>query len=227
MRFLYRPSAREELLVRGRYEFVDAAGSTWASEQWERYRNDGSPVQTWRSEWRGQWAGQPFVLLAHSVVSPDGLERLKLQWEGAARVQPLTVTTMADSVLVNDSGTINEVALPPGYGLFAPLPSLARFALPFDLASEGRELAMLFFVRWRQRDARLTSRPAKFGYAPLGLREMTVQGKSLRARGWRLDAPGLPMQEGWFDRNESCLLWAVADGERAWEARLVEWMSFG
>ncbi len=228
MRYLYRPSGVEELVVRGRYEFVSAAGAVWGSEGWERYRNEGSPVQTWRSEWSGEQAGQRFALLSHTVVSPDGLERLKLRLLLPGRpAQQLTVTPMPDSVLVNDGETMEELALPPGYGLFAPPPSLARFAFPFDLASEQREVGMVYGMRLRLRAGTVRGRAVKFGYTPLGLQGFEVQGNPLRGRGWRMEVPGLPVQEGWFDRNGNCLLWRVEEGEQGWEARLVEWMTFG
>ncbi|MDQ4078409.1 MAG: hypothetical protein M3220_19460 [Chloroflexota bacterium] len=228
MRYLYRPSEVETLMVRGRYDFVNGDGEVWASEVWERYQNDGSPVQTWRSEWTGEREGQRFALVSHSVVSPEGLERVKLRLILPDYPQQnLSVTTMPDSVLVNDDGDYDERALPAGYGIFAPQPSLARFAFPFDLASEERELGIVFFVRLRLQGGRLHGRPTKFDYTPLGLRDFEVRAKSVRGKGWRMEVPGLPRQEGWFDRNGTCLHWVVDDGKRSWEAQLADWLTFG
>ncbi|MGH2541931.1 MAG: hypothetical protein ACRDIB_03990, partial [Ardenticatenaceae bacterium] len=116
MHYLYLPSAAEELIVRGRYDFVGAGETVWATEVWERYRNAGSPVQSWRSEWSGERGGRPFRVLAHSVISPEGMERLKVQVSVPPPAQMVTITMMADSVMVNENGVMSEVALPPGYG---------------------------------------------------------------------------------------------------------------
>lgn len=228
MRYLYRPSQQEELSVRGRYDFVDAAERVWATETWERYRNSGSPVEAWRSEWQGSHAGQAFALLSHAVVSPEGVERLKLRL--TLPDQPhhtLTLTLMPDSILVNDNGAHQEVALPPGYGLVTPLPSLARVAFPFDLASEQRELAMTYLVRVQPGALQPLLRATKFGYTPLGLRDFAIRDETLRAKGWRMEVPGLPPQSGWFDRHGTCLLWSVEGGATPTTARLVTWQRFG
>jgi hypothetical protein len=199
-----------------------------ATERWERYRNDGTPVQTWRSEWRGEWQGQTMAMLSHSVVSPDGLERLKLRLlpEGE-QGRHLTLTTMPDSVLLNLDGELSEVALPPGYGLFVPLPSLARFAFPFDLASDERELGMVLFARIRGHGGELHLRPAKFAYLPLGFETFMVKGQEIRAKGWSMDVPGIPLQRAWFDRNGTCLAWQVGDTSHPLTAHLTDWMTFG
>ncbi|MBA3533406.1 MAG: hypothetical protein H0T73_15915 [Ardenticatenales bacterium] len=224
MHYLYRPSPAEELLVRGRYEVVDALGAHWATEAWECYRNGGSPVQSWRSEWQEE-AGTR--LLTHTVISPEAVERLKMRLlTPGLPSHTITVTPMDDAVMVNNEGEISEIELPEGYGLFAPLPSLARLAFPFDLASEQREIGMVLLLRL-YRTERLYLRPVKFGYTALGLREFTVRSATLLGKGWRMEVPGLLSQEGWFDRNGTCLLWRVEEGSSAWEARLVEWIRFG
>ena len=227
MRYLYRPTEPEEVIVRGRYEFVTANGVGWATEEWERYRNEGTPVQTWRSEWGGERDGQRFRVLAHSVVTPEGMERLKLRLNvrGGSQ-QNLTLTFMPDSIFVHDNDEFKDVALPP-YGLVAPQPSLARFAFPFDLASRQRELAMTFLVRLPPDMSHLQYRATKFAYTPLGLQDFTIKRQTIRTKGWRMEVPGLPAQEGWFDRNGTCLRWHVEAGKASWEARLVDWMRFG
>lgn len=222
MHYLYRPTQVEELIVRGRYDFYEQDGSIWGTEHWERYRNSGSPIQTWRSEWHDQRQG--ITLLTHSVVSPDGIERLKLRVKPQGQAQQnLTLTPMFDSILIHDDKQINDLALPPYYGVVTELPSLARFAFPFHLASQQRELAMTFLLRLQSRMGRLDYRLTKFAYQSLGLQELTVKGQILRCKGWRMEVPGLPPQEGWFDRNGTCLLWRVPNG---WVARLTEWLTF-
>ena len=49
MRYLYTPLASEELSVRGRYEMRASDGKLVAQEEWGRYRNPGSDVETMRS----------------------------------------------------------------------------------------------------------------------------------------------------------------------------------
>lgn len=228
MRYLYRPSQQEEVSVRGRYDFVDASGALWATETWERYRTSASPVEAWRSEWQGSHAGQPVAMLTHAVISPDGMERLKLRLTLPNQpTHTLTLTLMPDNILVNDNGTHQEVALPPGYGLVTPFPSLARFAFPFELASEQRELAMTYLVRVQPGAAHRILRATKFGYTPLGLRDLTVRDETLRAKGWRMEVPGLPAQTAWFDRHGTCLLWEVEGGATPATARLAVWQRFG
>lgn len=229
MHYLYRPTQVEELIVRGRYDFYiynkdGQDGSIWGTEEWERYRNSGSPVQTWRSEWHDQRQGM--TLLTHSVVSPDGIERLKLRLKSQQQQQNLTLTPMFDSIMIHDDKQIDDLALPPYYGIVTELPSLVRFAFPFDLASEQRELAMTFLLRLEARRGRLAYRLTKFGYKPLGLQELSVKGQILRCKGWRMEVPGLPTQEGWFDRHGTCLLWRVHQGASSYEARLTEWLTF-
>ena len=218
MRYLYQPTAVEELAVRGRYAWLGAGDAVVAEERWERYRQTGTTVEVWRAEWTTAGA----ALLSHAVVSEEGVERLKLRWRrDGTPSRTLTLTMEAESVLVGDEGALREEALPWGYGLVAPLLSLARAALPFDLASERREVAMTYLVRPRNDGFR--ARPAKFDYLPLGLRDLTLKGETLRARGWRMEAPGLPPRELWFDRNGTCLA-AGSPGEP--EGRLVEWTRF-
>lgn len=225
MRYLNLPTSGEELAIRGRHEFVNEEGDAWGTEDWEWHQVTGSPTLTWRSEWRGEWSGQAFALLGHAVVSPEGVERLKMRLERQGHPSQLvTLTTMGDSVLLHDDAEVQEIDLPAGFALFALQPSLARFALPFDLASEQRELAMTLYLRPSPPIRRLSARAVKFGYTPLGLREFTVKEQALRGKGWRLEVPGQPAQEAWFERNGTCLLWKV---EGSWEARLVEWQTFG
>lgn len=225
MRYLNRPSPAEELTVRGRYDCVDGAGAVWGMEAWEWFRYSGSEGQAWRSEWKGEWAGQSFTLLGQAVFSPEGLERLKMRLERAGQPsQAVTLTTMPDSILAHYDEVVEEVELPAGYAVFAPQPSLARLAFPFDLASEQRELAMTYYLRPSPPARPLGARPVKFGYTPLGLQAFTVKGQEVRAKGWRMVVPGLAAQEAWFERNGTCLLWRV---EGSWEARLVEWQTFG
>jgi hypothetical protein len=221
MRYLNRPSPAEELSVRGRYECADEAGVVWGAEDWEWFRFGGSQEQVWRSEWQGEWAGQRFTLLGQAVVSPEGLERLKMRLERAGQpAQAVTLTTMPDSILAHYDEAVEEVELPVGYAVFA----LARLAFPFDLASEQRELAMTYYLRPSPPARPLSARPVKFEYTPLGLQVFTVKGQEVRAKGWRMVVPGLPTQEAWFERNGTCLLWRV---EGSWQARLVEWQTFG
>jgi len=230
MHYLYVPTASEELIVRGRYELVAQNGVVQATEKWERYRNEGSPIQTWRSELKGEQDGQPFKLLAHSVVSPDGIERLKLRFYATTGTQQkLTFTFMPDSIFVHDNEEFKDVALPP-YGLVAPPPSLARFAFPFDLACHQREVAMTFLIRLLPDTERLPYQAAEFAYTPLGLQTFTIKNQAIRAKGWRMEGVGLPAQEAWFDRNGTCLLWQVEnvqDGATSWRTQLVDWMMFG
>ena len=227
MHYLYLPTASEELIVRGRYEFVGQNGVVQASEKWERYRNEGSPVQTWRSELIGQQVGYNFKLLAHSVVSPDGIERLKLRFNPTRGTQQnLTLTFMPDSVFVHDNKQFKDMALVPA-GVVAPQPSLARFAFPFDLARNQQEPAMTFLIRLLPDAERLAYEAMKFAYTPLGLQRFTIKDQAIRVKGWRIEARGLPTQEAWFDRNGTCLLWEVQDGVASWRAELVEWIKFG
>lgn len=227
MHYLYRPTQVEELIVRGRYDFYnkdEQDGTIWGTEHWERYRNSGSPIQTWRSEWHDQ--GKGITLLTHSVVSPDGIERLKLRLKSQQQPQNLTLTPMFDSILIHDDKEISDLALPPYYGMVTELPSLARFAFPFDLANQQRELAMTFLLRLQSPIERLDYRLTKFAYMPLGLQDLTVKAQTVRCKGWRMEVPGLPPQEGWFDRNGTCLLWRVHQGAASWEARLTQWFTF-
>ena len=150
---------------------------------------------------RQEWKSGGASLLSHGVVSGEGVERLKLRWRPAgATSRTLTLTLEAESVRGSEDNEWREEALPRGYALVAPLLSLARAALPFDLASEQREIAMSYLVRLR--NGAFRARPAKFSYVPLGLRDFTLKGEALRARGWRMEAPGLPARELWF-----CLLY--------------------
>lgn len=228
MRYLYRPTPAEELVVRGRYDFTNVAGETWATESWEQYRASVADMQVWRSEWQGERDKQPFAMLGHTLVSPDGVERLKLRLMIPAQPsRTVTLTPGRDFLEVSEAGEWQEVALPAGFGLVLPLPSLARFGFPFDLASENRELAMTYLVRPRLHKGKFSMRATKLEYNPLGLREIEVKGQTLRAKGWRAEVPGLPTREGWFDRNGTCLRWRVENGDESWEANLVEWMTFG
>ena len=227
MHYLYSPTAPEELIVRGRYQFVTENGTMQATEKWERYRNEGTPVQTWRSELKGQYNGQPFKLLAHSVVSPDGIERLKLRFYGTTGTQQkLTFTFMPDSVFVHDNEMFKDVGLVAA-GMVAPQPSLARFAFPFDLASKQQEPAMMFLIDFSPVLEHLPYRGSTLTYKPLGLQDFTIKNQTIRAKGWRIEAQGLPAQEAWFDRNGTCLLWRVENGAASWRAQLVDWMMFG
>lgn len=222
MRYLYRPTQVEEMIVRGRYKYT-SQGKPSGSEQWARYRQQNSDIQVWRGQWERFADG--LTLLTHLVVSPEGAERLKVRLSANRQpLQNLTLTFMPDHILLHDDNTFHEVALPPEYGLVAPPLSLARLAFPFDLASNTRELAMTFLLRLQ--GGRLHYRPTKFGYTPLGLRDFTIKGQTLRAKGWRMEVPGFPVQEGWFDRYGTCLMWRSGNGSRAWEATLTEWFTF-
>lgn len=227
MNYLYVPTAAEELIVRGRYEFVGQNGVVQATEKWERYRNEGSPIQTWRSELKGQQDGVSFKLLAHSVVSPDGVERLKLRFYGTTGTQQnLTLTFMPDSIFVHDNQKFKYIAL-PSYGLVTPQPSLARFAFPFDLGSHQPQVATRLLLRLLPDAERLAYDATKFTYTPLALQSFTIKNQVIRVKGWRIEGSGLPTQEAWFDRNGTCLLWQVQDGMASWRAELVDWIKFG
>ncbi len=227
MHYLYVPTASEELIVRGRYEFVAQDGAIWANEKWERYRNEGSSIQTWRSELKGEQDGQRFKLLAHSVISPDGVERLKLRfYSRTGTQQSLTFTFMPDSIFVRDNDEFKDIAL-SAYGGVAPQPSLARFAFPFDLARNQPDVATRLSLRLLPDAESLPYEASEFTYTPLDLKTFTIKNKTIRAKGWRIKGKNLPIQEGWFDRNGTCLLWQVQDGIKSWDARLVDWIKFG
>lgn len=223
MRYLIRPGAVETLILRGRHEFRNAAGEAVGEEVWERYRNDGSPVQSWRGERRGEVGGTPFALLSHAVVSPDGLERVKLRLLARAVDVPLTITPVGDAVWVNLAGEQQEIALPPGFGISLPLPSLAAFAFPFDLGETARTIHLALHLRVGPMEGTLNLKPIKFAYEPLGLRDFALPDQQVRGRGWRMVVPGLPAREGWFGRQRNCL--ALKDA--GWEATVQTWRTFG
>lgn len=220
MRYIYRPSPMEELSLRGRYTLMDEAGASQGGEQWERYQNTGSPVQNWRSEWVD---GAGATLIAHTVISPEGIERLKLRRLQAGALQELTLTPMPDTILLNQGGEISEQAVPPRYGLLTPLPSLARYAFPFDLASEQAVQGTLFHLV-APASGPFTLTCSEVAFRPLGLRPFDLQGETIQGKGWELRLPGRPAQVGWFDRHGHCLGW---QGEDSTLAQLSAWQPFG
>ena len=228
MRYLVMPAAYEELIVRGRYALTGSSADARGQEQCELYRNVGSPVVTVRSELCFEDSGRMSRLLAHALVSSGGPERIKfLTSADGDPGRRTTLTFEEDAVLVHDDNKFVEVALPVGYGIVLPQVSLARWACPFDLASETRQVAMTLLVRILPNPERLTWRATKFAFEPLGLREVEVNRQRLRARGWRMTVPGLPSREMWFDRNGVCLSMVGSFDQPLTTAELVAWTGFG
>ena len=69
-------------------------------------------------------------------------------------------------------------------------------------------------------------RPTKFGYFPLGLREVTLNGATLKGKGWRMEVPGLPARNLWFDRNGT-LLYAEIESAPRTVVALTEYRTYG
>lgn len=227
MRYLHRPDAHETLTVQGRYDFSDAAGAVWASETWEHYRLAGSNIQAWRSECNGTFAGVDFSILTHALVGENGLERLKVRFSQDRTLHPtLSLTFDVGEVLVMHGGQAEQVDLPPVYGLVTLLPSLGRFALPFDLTSDRKELWMtyLLFPRWAA--AQWWRRSTKFSFTPVGLWETTVQETVLKIKGWRLEVPSLAPLVLAFERNGTCVE-LRQEGSDGFTARLAAWRTLG
>ena len=228
MRYLVMPAGYEELVVRGRYELAGSEADSRGHESWELYRNLGSPLVTVRSELCFESSGWTGRVLAHALVSEEGPDRVKLlTTAGNAPGRRTTLTFEADGVLINEDQGVVEVALPAGYGIVIPQASLARWALPFDLASEARHVALTLLVRIVPGSGTLTWRATKFAFDPLGFREQEVKGLRLKVRGWRMTVPGLPSRDAWFDRNGVCVAMAGSLGQPLTTAELVEWTSFG
>ena len=240
MKYLYRPNPNEELSVQGRYEYRHAGGTVWATEAWERYRVIGAEVETWRAEWSSgletttssSWlanteADHHTTILSHVVLTESGVERLKVRATVNGTSAPtLTLTTEQDGVLVSQGEVYQEVALPPIFGLVTPLTSLARLGLPFDLAEDDKQIAMTYLLRLNERTGEWTHRPTKFGYFPLGLREIEVKGQTLKGKGWRMEVPGIPTRSLWFDRFGT-VLYAEVEDSPAYRILLTEWRTFG
>jgi hypothetical protein len=235
MKYLYRPTPNEELTVQGRYTYVYGDGSVWASEAWERYRLAGAEVEAWRAEWSRTDGTQQ--VLSHALLTENGMERLKVRLTGnnihngdvvdSNRVESrLTLTTETDGLLVSQGETYQEVALPPIYGVVTPLMSLARLGLPFEVGAEDKQLFMTYLLRPHWRTGEWLHRPTKFGYFPLGLREVEVRGQLLKGKGWRMEVPGIAPRNLWFDRNGT-VLYAEIEDSPAYQVRLTEYRTFG
>lgn len=225
MKYLFRPTPNEELTIQGRYTYSYDDGTVWASEAWERYRLAGAAVEAWRAEWsRTDGTDQ---LLSHALLTHTGLERLKLRLTANGHASPtFTLTTETDGVLVSQGEQYQEVALPPIYGVVTPLMSLARLALPFDVGADDKQLFMNYLLRPQWRTGEWLHRPTKFGYFPLGFREVDIRGEVLKGKGWRMDVPGISPRHLWFDRNGTMLYAEIEDSPR-YRVNLTEYRTFG
>lgn len=225
MKYLFRPGPNEELAIQGRYTYLYGDGTVWASESWERYRVTGIEAETWRAEWRTTDGNR--TLLSHALLTNEGLERLKIRLTRNREATPtLTLTTEPDGVLVSQSELYQQVALPPIFGVVTPLLSLARLALPFDLRADDKQIFMTYLLRPHWQDGEWRHRPTKFGYYPLGLHEVGVKGQSLKGKVWRMEVPGVPSRNLWFDRN-GIVLFAEVEDSPAFQVHLTEYRTFG
>lgn len=225
MKYLFRPTPNEELSVQGRYTYLHSDGSVWATEAWERYRVAGGEFEAWRAEWNSTDGMRS--LLSHTLLTNEGLERLKVRLSVNGQTTPtLTLTTETDEVLVSQGEQHQAVALPPIFGVVTPLISLARLGLPFDLGEDDKQLFMTYLLRPQWQRGEWLHRPTKFGYFPLGLREVGVNGQTLKGKVWRMEVPGIPSRNLWFDRNGT-VLYAEIEDSPAYQVHLTEYRTFG
>lgn len=225
MKYLFRPTPNEELTVQGRYTYTYGDGTTWATEVWERHQGAGGTFQAWRAEWNRSDGSHS--LLSHTLLTDDGLERLKVRlMHNRVSAPTLTLTTEGDGLLLSQGEAFEEIALPPIFGVVTPLLSLVRLALPFDLGESDKQLFMTYLLRPNWHTGMWIHRPTKFGYFPLGLREVDVRGQTLKAKGWRMEVPGIPSQNLWFDRTGTLLYGEIEDSP-AYQVQLTEYRTFG